>query len=460
MRTNKLNPTENIPKIFIDHQVEKLDLSNIIIDSNHPRKTNSEQVEKACKLINACGMCLPIIIDQNNKVIIGNEIFEGAKILGIDKIPCIRIETQTTAQISALRTGYYKILEDGSWDNTALKIEFSCILEAENTLEIDFGPEVTGFDIAEIDIALATDDEIVSLAPSNYIPDINNAHNAVTKHGDLWLLDSHKLYCGSALEPSSYEILLNGTHAQMIFTDPPYNVPINGNVCGKGKTKHNEFLQASGEMSDQEFQDFLEQFMNLSINNIEDGALLYCCIDWRSSYDLEVAARANKLKLKNICVWNKNNGGMGSMYRSKHEFVHVYKHGTASHINNIKLGKYGRNRTNVWDFPSVNTMKHGRMKELSMHPTVKPYSLVYEAIRDCTLRGSIVLDPFVGSGTTIIAAERAHRIAYGIELDPIYVDTAIKRWQDQTGKEAMHHQKNISFNNLKQLKKEGGKDVK
>lgn len=226
----------------------------------------------------------------------------------------------------------------------------------------------------------------------------------------------------------------------MVFTDPPYNVPIDGHVCGKGSIKHREFEMATGEMSQGEFTGFLTQSMKLASAYSDNRSIGFYCMDWRHMGEILEAARFNKFELKNLCVWVKDNGGMGSLYRSRHELVFVFKHGEDKHINNVELGKHGRNRTNVWEYAGVNSMRAGRMEELSMHPTVKPINLVADAIKDCSKRGGIILDPFGGSGTTLIAAEKTGRIARLIELDPHYCDVIIQRWEELTGEKAVREE--------------------
>jgi DNA modification methylase len=270
--------------------------------------------------------------------------------------------------------------------------------------------------------------------PANTLPPVLDTP-AVSRLGDTWHLGEHRLYCGDALEKSSYEILLANDRAHMVFTDPPYNVPIDGHVGGRGAIKHREFVMASGEMTNQEFRDFLAASCSQIKSFVHDGALGFVCMNWRHAAQLLDAASA--LELKNICVWVKNNGGMGSLYRSQHEFVFVYKFGTANHINNVELGKHGRNRTNVWEYRGVNSFGADRDELLRAHPTVKPVALVADAIKDCTNRGDLILDPFGGSGTTTIAAQKTKRRAALIEIDPLYVDVIIRRWQAYTGSVAI-----------------------
>jgi hypothetical protein len=234
----------------------------------------------------------------------------------------------------------------------------------------------------------------------------------------------------------------------MVFTDPPYNVPIDGHVCGSGRIHHQDFVMASGEMSEAEFTTFLEAVIGHLADHSAEGSVHFVCMDWRHVHELMTAGRAAYTELKNLCVWNKNNGGMGTFYRSKHELIFVFKKGVAPHINNFGLGERGRYRTNVWDYPGINTLARGRLEDLAMHPTVKPVALVADAIKDCSRRGGIVLDAFAGSGTILIAAERTGRRAYALELDPKYVDVAVRRWERMTGKTAVHGETGLGLEPL------------
>ena len=305
---------------------------------------------------------------------------------------------------------------------------------------------MTGFDTVDLDgleTRAAPKDP-----PAEVVAPVDRSADPVTKEGDLWQLGNHLLLCGNALEESSYTRLMGEQLAQMVFTDPPYNVKIDGHVCGLGTVKHQAFKMASGEMSEEEFIEFLAKAMRLMADFSIDGAIHYLCIDWRHDLELQLAARPVYGRAKQVIAWNKTNAGMGTFYRSKHEFVFVFKVGTAPHINNFGLGERGRYRTNVWDYAGVNTFKPGRMDELTAHPTVKPLPMVVDAIRDCSTRRGVVLDPFAGSGTTILAAEKTGRIARALELDPHYVDVAIGRWQSLSGQSAIHLESGLSFNAL------------
>ena len=267
----------------------------------------------------------------------------------------------------------------------------------------------------------------------------------MSRVGDLWLLGDHRLLCGDATKLASYGSLLGGERAQLVFVDPPYNVRIDGHVCGSGSIKHREFEMAAGEMSEAQFTGFLTTVLERLAQHSADGSIHYVCMDWRHIFELLAAGRAAYSELKNLCVWNKDNGGMGSLYRSKHELVLVFKHGSGAHINNVELGRHGRNRTNVWDYAGVNSFGAGRLDDLAMHPTVKPVALVADAIMDCSHRGGIVLDCFGGSGTTLIAAEQTGRHGRLIELDPAYVDVAIRRFAKLTGEKVTQAASGLTF---------------
>jgi DNA modification methylase len=323
-------------------------------------------------------------------------------------------------------------------------------------VELDFSLEATGFEMGEIDVMIeglspATDGEP---DPADELPEQANKAR-VSRVGDLWQLDKHRVLCADATEMSSYDDLMAGKKADVAFTDPPYNVPIDGHVTGLGKTRHAEFPMASGEMSESEFTDFLTSALSCLAAASTDGSIHFVCMDWRHMGELLQAGRRAYGELKNLCVWAKDNAGMGSLYRSQHELIFVFKKGKERHRNNVQLGQFGRYRTNVWNYPGANsfsrTTDEGNL--LAMHPTVKPVAMVADAIMDCSARGDIVLDGFLGSGTTLIAAERTGRACYGLELDPGYIDTIVRRWQAFTGKLAIHA---ISGRSFVEVEKETG----
>lgn len=409
---------------------------------NNARTHSKKQVKQIAASIGQFGFVNPALIDEDGNIIAGHGRVLAAKELGLQQVPTIKISHLTPEQIKAYRLADNKLAELAGWDDDILKIEFQHLQEFADVLDLT----VTGFEVAEIDILLGNDEETAEAdAPFDDLikPD------PVSRPGDLWLLGNHKILCGSALEAKDYARLLDGDQAQMIFTDPPYNVRVK-NISGLGKNKHAEFAMASGEMDRAEFLAFLGAALGHMAGHSVDGSIHFVCMDWRHIEELVAAGREVYSELKNICVWAKDNGGMGSLYRSQHEFVAVFKNGTAPHVNNVQLGKHGRYRTNLWKYAGQNTFHAGREDDLAAHPTVKPTALVADAILDCSAPLGLVLDPFGGSGTTILAAESTGRDARLIELEPVYVDVAIRRWQKMTGKDAVHAETGKTFTQTEQ----------
>ena len=281
----------------------------------------------------------------------------------------------------------------------------------------------------------------------------------ITRPGDLWQLGEHRVLCADATQEEFYVSLLQGEGVQMVFADPPYNVPISGHVSGLGCVQHSEFPMASGEMSDAAFTAFLTTILELVQSHSSDGAIAFICMDWRHLHELLIAGRAIKLTLKNLCVWVKTNAGMGTFYRSQHELIAAFKLGDGPHINSFELGQHGRRRTNVWTYPGFNAFGAGRDAALAMHPTVKPVALIADAIKDCSKRNGLILDPFLGSVTTILAAEVTGRRAAGLELDPGYVDCAVRRWQRATGNAAVLAATDESFEAIAAARAEEAKEA-
>jgi DNA modification methylase len=319
-------------------------------------------------------------------------------------------------------------------------------LKVLSELELDFDLETIGFEVPEIDLFIDGLNTVPEADPDDRLPEI--AETAVTVSGDLWQLGKHRVLCGNSLSTASYERLMEGAKAHLVITDPPYNVVIDGHATGNGAVHHREFAMASGEMSSGEFTEFLRRAMIAARDHSTAGSLAYYFMDWRHMTEILSAGEEVYTELLNLCVWAKSNGGMGSFYRSAHELVFLFKNGTGSHRNNIQLGKFGRYRTNVWNYPGANSFSRSDVEGnlLALHPTPKPVALIADAIKDCTARGDLILDPFLGSGTAVIAAERSGRRCYGLELDPLYVDTIIRRWQRQTKLEAVHVETGETFN--------------
>ena len=422
-------------------------VGEIRLPERHLRKHSQRQLHQIAESIRRFGFNSPVIVDENNCVVAGVGRVLAAPAAGIDRIPVVQLSHLTPAELRAYRIAENRLAEKSTWDSALLALELGEL----SALELDFDLELTGFETAEIDNMLETlgddtpdaDDQVEQVSEGP----------AISQRGDLWQLGEHRLLCGDARERGDYEVLMRGgDRAQMVFTDPPYNVRIDGNVCGLGSISHAEFAMASGEMTTEEFTEFLSAAFANMVAVSEDGAIHFACIDWRHLGEMVAAGQRHYTELKNVVVWNKDNAGLGTFYRSKHELVFVWKVGTAQHVNTFGLGGSGRYRTNVWDYAGISSIGRQRSEQLAMHPTVKPVALVADAIKDCSRRGDIILDPFGGSGTTIIAAGRTGRLARCIEFEPKYVDVSIRRWERVTGGTATLAGNGLDFHAVAQLR--------
>lgn len=444
---------------LIEPLIKKLDISGIIECSpsdltffkHNARRHSQEQIVKLISSIKEFGFTSTILVDEDRVALCGHARLEAARQMKLESVPVRVIIGLTEAQKRALAIADNKIALLSSWDMDQLALELDWLAE------VDFPQELTAFSTAEIDII--TDPECVIEKPEVDPADLIEADllvAPVAMFGDHFSLCKHQLSCNDARNADAYIALMGVKKAQMVFTDPPFNVRINGHAGGKGKTRHQEFKMASGEMSSQEFTQFLKDTLGQMCAFSDDGSVHYVCMDWRHQRELLDATQNYFGAPKQMCVWVKDNGGMGSFYRSQHELVYVFRKGETPHINNFQLGQYGRYRTNVWHYAGANSFTGNGKALLKQHPTVKPVALVADAIRDCSKRGGIVADPFAGSGTLILAAERTQRIAYAMELDPKYVDVAIARWQRVTGKRAIHLETGLDWEILGQQRRDAG----
>ena len=422
--------------------------------ANSARRHPRGQIRRLMRGIEKFGV-LPIIIDAKGNVIDGHAVLEALIQLGATEIPVIRVANLTDVEIRALRLFLNRVAEDATWDADALKLEFEAIIEAELSFDLD----LTGFSIGEIDLLL-TESASAERDPDDADADASPEQQPTAKLGDLWQLGRHRLFCGDALAETSWTALMVGIFAALVLTDPPYNVPTAGHITTRRDGRHGEFAMAAGEMSPDAFRAFLEDLFRLCSANSGDGALVYAFIDWRSVRLMLEAGEAVFGRLINICFWNKTNAGMGSFYRSQHEMICVFESGKGRHRNNVELGRHGRYRTNVWTYPGANSFGSNRDTDLADHPTVKPVALLADAIMDSTARGDIVVDPFAGSGSVILAAERTGRIAHAIEIEPGYVDVAIRRWQARTGEKAIHARSGLDFDTVAAMRREGKEPVR
>jgi DNA modification methylase len=427
--------------------VSLLQITDLKPDPHNPRLHSPKQIRQIARSIERFGFLVPVVIDSGKAIIAGHGRIQAAKLLGWSEVPAIQVEHLSEPERRAFALADNQLTLNAEWDDRLLAEQ----LRELSLLELDFSLELTGFEMGEIDLRIESvnqsndsKDDIADRLPEH------RHGTAVCKLGDLWLLAEHRLYCGNALDRNSYAALMDGRKATVVISDVPYNVRIAGNVS-LGAIKRREFPMASGEMSEAEFSGFLTRCFSLFAQHSRPGSLHYIFIDWRHLREMLSAGRRVYSEYKNLCVWAKDAAGMGSFYRSQHELICVFKHGRERHRNNVQLGQFGRNRTNLWSYPSPRSFARKSEEEgnlAALHPTVKPVALIADAIMDCTARGDIVLDGFLGSGTTVIAAERTGRRCYGLELDPVYVDVIVRRWQDFTRSPALHAPSRKTFDQI------------
>lgn len=392
------------------------------------RTHSKKQIRQIANSIERFGFTNPIIVDDDNMILAGHGRAAAARLLHMEVVPTIRLSAMSQADKGAYILADNKIAENAGWDVDILAGELEFILSEAPTIDIS----VTGFSIAEIDTIVEGSESAQHGHDDtdDFVPEARK--KPVTRLGNVWQLGEHRLVCGDARDQAAYSCAMTSGRgspelAEMVFTDPPYNVRIDGHASGAGR--HREFIMASGEMTKTNFTAFLSSTFQLAAEWSRDGSIHFICMDWRHIEEIQEAGRRVYAELKNLIVWVKDNAGMGSFYRSRHELIFVFKNGTAPHINAFELGQNGRYRTNVWHYRGATSATREARETLELHPTVKPVAMVVDALKDCSRRGGVVLDPFCGSGTILVAAQKTGRRARGIELDPIYCDRAILRWQ-------------------------------
>jgi DNA modification methylase len=412
-------------------------IAQLHLDPKNPRFHSPRQIKQIARSVETFGFNVPVLLDHNNKVVAGHGRVLACKQLGRSEVPTIRLDHLSEAQANAFMIADNRLTENSTWDDRLLGEQLKDLA----LLDLDFDLETIGFEMGEIDMRIEglSSEAVSDLDPADILA-ASGSGLQVSQAGDLWLLGRHRVYCGSALDEAAYLVLMQNKKAAMVITDPPYNVPIEGNVSGLGSIHHREFIMASGEMTKTEFTTFLTTACVLFSANTIEGSLHLLFMDWRHLEEMLAAGNSTYTELKNLCVWVKSNAGMGSLYRSQHELIFIFKHGRGRHRNNVQLGKHGRNRANVWSYAGPRSIAGGGDEGnlLALHPTIKPVALIADAILDCSARGDIVLDGFLGSGSTVIAAERTGRHCFGIELDPLYVDVTVRRWQTFTHATARH----------------------
>lgn len=419
----RLNDSTAVPHI------EMVAIGSLRRNPRNARTHSKKQIEKIVSSIRRLGFLNPILVDDDNLILAGHGRLAAALLLGLKHIPVIRFFHLTTAQKRAYLIADNKIAEQAGWDREMLAIELGELVDLLPAEGLDV--TLTGFETAEIDPLLG--DMIARPEPDDILPALPS--NPTARRGDLWQLGKHRLLCGDSQNFESFDRLMNGKTAAAVIADPPFNVRVRS-IGSRGRIKHAEFAFASGEMSTEQFRAFLTRTLGHAIRVSTPGALHYIFMDWRHITDLVEVGRGIYGDMLNMIVWNKTNAGQGSFYRSQHELIGVFRVGSEPHRNNVELGRFGRNRSNIWTYAGVNTFGKDRLADLTAHPTTKPTALIADALLDCTARGDVVLDQFSGSGTLFLAAEKVGRIGYGIEYEPSYVDVAIARWQKQTKLEA------------------------
>jgi DNA modification methylase len=407
------------------------------------QRNPKKQVEKAKKLLAQFGQIPVVYADANGEILYGEEIWQALKETGVAEVDAVIISDKSPTELKAIGLALHRLPADARWIDQNVQI-FLAELETAG-LDLD----LSAFDPPEIDSFLNLDLPKANVEESGSdIPPVEAV--AVSKPGSIWQCDRHRIGCGSATDLQFVQRVLGDRLAGGCFIDPPYNLKVQGVISGKGRHCHREFVQGAGELSDNEYFTLLRDAFLVVKACCKASALLYACIDWRHVTEMLVAGRASDLALYQIIVWVKSNGGMGGIYRNQHELICAFSVGDDKPLDNVELGKRGRNRTNVWHYAGMSAFGRERDQLLAMHPTVKPVAMIADAIRDCTKRGDIVLDCFLGSGSTLMAADETGRIFRGVELDPLYVDVAVRRWEKATGHEAISRETGEPFDALRQ----------
>jgi len=435
-------------------QIEMVPLKSLKKSKRNARTHSKKQIDQIANSILQFGFIIPIVVDSRNRIIAGHGRAEAAESIGLKTVPVIRVTNLSETELRAYMLADNQIAQNAGWDRELLAVELNDLQIALPEIGLDLS--ITGFGPDDVDCIISdfTDSQ------SNLTEEIPEVEQIATaQSGDLFILGKHRLMVGDARDIGDYSQLMGSETAEMAFLDPPYNVRVQGHVGGRGRIEHREFMQASGEMTSSQYSQFLKDALSTCARFIIDGGIVYVCMDWRHCREVQEAGAPVFSELKNICVWTKSNAGQGSFYRNAHEFIFVFKNGNAPHINNFGLGQNGRNRSNVWSYAGVNSFRAGRMDELEMHPTVKPVAMIADAMKDCSRRAAIVLDSFAGSGSTIMAAEQVGRRAYCMEIDPLYVDVAIRRWQRATRKDAILLSTGQTFDELSRTRQSPSKSI-
>ena len=431
-----------------DLTITYMNLDDLSENPRNARTHSPAQIRQIANSIKAFGFANPLLVDEANTLVAGHGRLAAARQMGLMSVPVVRLAGLSDAQKRGLMLADNKIAESASWDADRLTMELADLSD----LSLDFAIEDTGFAMGEIDLILDGADGKGEEEEAEVAPDADRMAVPVAEIGDLWLLGEHRVVCGNARSKEDLATLMCGELADAVFTDPPYNVTIKGHVSGKGAVTHREFNEASGEMDVGAFESFLAQTLGNAAECCRPGAVFFACMDWRHIASLIRVGEATIGDMLNLCVWAKTNGGMGSLYRSQHELISVFKRAGGKHRNNVQLGRFGRNRSNLWQYAGVNTFRAGRLEELHAHPTAKPVAMVRDAFLDVTARNDVVLDTFAGAGATLMAAQSSGRKARLLEIDPLYVDVMLRRWREETGEDPRRKSDGAAFSQVEASK--------
>jgi DNA modification methylase len=418
LRRNDLSPLLKIDRLPID---------SVRPATRRVRRAEAGQIAKIMSSIRKFGLCAPILISRERAIVHGHLVWEAARQLGIEEVSCLVVEHLSPSELRMLTIALNRLGETGTWDFEAVRLEFQ---------ELTFLGEdmvVTGFEAAEIDMVLVSEEVRTPDEEAAEIPPLGDV--AVSRIGDVWLMGEHKLAQGDARDAKCYAALMGSDElAQLVLTDVPYNISVKKI---SGDDRHREFAMASGEMDRPKYGAFNRDWMSTVAHFLIDGGVISTAIDWRNIDIIIEAGRGLGLDLINLIVWSKSNAGQGSLWRSAHELYPIFKKGKAPHVNNVALGRHGRWRSNIWTYPGGSSLGSDSRDGLELHPTVKPRAMLEDALYDVTNRGDIVIDCFCGSGSMVVAAEATGRRCRAIEIDGLYCDVIIERWQAMTRREAI-----------------------
>jgi hypothetical protein len=432
-------------RVFQRLVIEYVSTEAIKPSPHRTKKSSAQQIDCVGACLARFGMTLPLVVNQHDRLIAGHAVWMAAKKIGMQEVPIVRRGDLSEDEARALALALNKLAEMSSWDEEVLQIELPYLLSIESSL--DFSMHDIGFLTAEVD-------RIVGLPPGanpeEPLPKITPDTEAISCLGDMWHLGHHRLLCGDATQEASYLQIMGAERAQLVLSDPPYNRR-GRDISTRGE--HGTFVEGSGEMSSAEFTQFLSTTFKFFARYSADGALALTFMDWRHMREMLDAGESAFAELKCLIVWGKDVPALGSLWKSQHELIFAWKNGTAPHINNVELGRHGRNRGNLWLYPGANSSRDPALK---WHPTPKNVDLLVEAMLDCSHRNGIVLDGFLGSGATLVAAEQCGRRCYGIELNPHYVDQIIRRWEALTGQQAIHAATGLTFAALAEQRRREG----